>query len=64
MAEENGKTIWFNCPWCPCQFLTQKDLNKHLDASKTTGVKPNEYDHKVWWRNQLQKRDHEFLDDS
>ena len=63
MAEENGKTVWYPCKWCPNIFLTEKDLLKHYEAAKTTGVKPNEYDHKVWWKNQLIKRDHEFLDD-
>jgi hypothetical protein len=55
------KTVWYKCEWCPCLFLTQHDLDLHLHSFRTTGVKPNEYDHKIRWKNELYKRDHEFI---
>jgi hypothetical protein len=57
----NQKTIWFPCLWCKCIFLTENDLKKHHDAFRITGYKPTEYDHKVFWANELKKRDHEYL---
>ena len=53
---KNGETVWFKCLWCPNVFLTQHDLDKHLYAFRVTGVKPNEYDHKVVWMNLLHYR--------
>jgi hypothetical protein len=55
--EKNGPTKWFKCAWCPNLFLTQSDLDRHLEAFRTTGVKPNEYDHKVKWNGLLHYRD-------
>jgi hypothetical protein len=46
----------YQCPWCPCFFLTQYDLDRHQDSLKVTGVKPNEYDHKVMWKNIMHYR--------
>ena len=51
------ETVWFACPWCPCVFLNQKDLDRHLDAFRTTGVKPNQFDHKIRLKNILEYRD-------
>lgn len=42
---------FYRCPWCPNFFCTQLDLDNHLKAFKVTGVKPNEYDHRVVWKN-------------
>jgi hypothetical protein len=63
MSESKQLTVWHNCPYCPCMFLTSADLQKHLLAFKVTGVAPNAYDHKNRWKNELYKRDHSFLDD-
>lgn len=27
---ENLPTIWFNCPFCSCRFLSSRDLSRHL----------------------------------
>lgn len=61
IVEKKAVTIWYNCPWCPCLFLTQKDLEKHLNASKICGKEPNQLDHKQWWQREMYKRDHEYL---
>ena len=56
------KEDFFRCPWCPCIFLTLSDLEKHKQAFKITGKEPNEYDHRVFWKIELDKRDHEYID--
>jgi hypothetical protein len=52
----------YKCPWCSCFFFCQADLDRHLLAFKTTGYSPNEFDHKVRWKSELEKRDREYID--
>jgi hypothetical protein len=56
-----NKNRIYSCLWCPCFFFSQVDLERHLLASKVTGVAPNMFDHKLWWKNQLLMRDREFV---
>jgi hypothetical protein len=52
-----GNNVMYVCPWCPNIFCCKDDLKTHLLSFKITGVKPNEYDHKVKWKNLLEYRD-------
>ena len=54
---KNKQTIWYPCRWCENMFLTEEDLQSHLKAFKITGQAPNEYDHKMKWKNMLEYRD-------
>ena len=54
-VDKNGQII-YQCPWCVNFFFTQYDLDRHLEAFRTTGVKPNEYDHKVKWTGMMEYR--------
>jgi hypothetical protein len=56
------EAVLYKCPWCPCFFLTSADLERHKQAFRTTGVQPNEYDHRVRWKGELYKRDHEYIE--
>ena len=59
--EKNDEPIIWRCQLgCPCFFFSYADLQKHYEAFKTTGVNPNRYDHTVRWRNELEKRKHEY----
>jgi len=39
---DSGSSVFFQCPYCPCMFVCQSDLDLHL---KVFG----NYDHKDLW---------------
>jgi hypothetical protein len=57
-TDANNQII-YQCPWCPCFFFNASDLERHFEAKefKVTGKEPNQYDHKVQWKNILHYRD-------
>lgn len=56
MVEKNSEQVIYKCEWCPCIFFTKHDLDRHLEAFKITGKAPNQYDHKVVWKNAMEYR--------
>jgi hypothetical protein len=51
-----NKNDFLQCPWCPCIFFNQVDLDSHLHAFRILGKEPNQYDHRVAWQIELRRR--------